>query len=484
MLFRAPRSVVARTAGILAAMLLFPLPTMVTHAPVGAATLPTISVNDVSITEGTGSTKTLTFTVTQSARAKSRVSFTTVRDTAKAPADFLMKTGSVRFAGNKLTKTVSVTIVGDAFDEPEETFFLELTGATGATIEDGEGLGTIQDDDLPPVVQVPPTLSVPEGQSGDTTVATIDVTLSAPSGQPVLVDWATADGTGAVAGSDYESGSATLEFAPGETDKAILIDVIGDLADEADETFTTTISSPQNANLGNATETVTIVDNDPFPTGVPIFDVADVQMREGASGTSNLSFAVTRSDDTASAVTVHYAVSNGTAITPSDYAVVPATGTLSFAASQTNMTVDVTVLGDRLLEHDETLYLTLTNPSSGAIDDGQGSGTITNDDTKTTVVVKVRAAKHAVAVRGLVTPSRPGKHTVVRLYRKGSGGWVRVATRRPLLRGKTDTNGDGFTDSRFRSTLDRAKRGRCRIVATYPGDTNFLRSQAVKRFRC
>ena len=96
---------------------------MVRHAPAGAATLPTVSVNDVSITEGTGSTKTLTFTVTQSARGKSRASFTTVRDTAKAPADFLMKTGSVRFAGNKLTKTVSVTIMGDAFDEPDETFF-------------------------------------------------------------------------------------------------------------------------------------------------------------------------------------------------------------------------------------------------------------------------------------------------------------------------------------------------------------------------
>ena len=142
------------------------------------------------------------------------------------------------------------------------------------------------------------------------------------------------------------------------------------------------------------------------------------------------------------------------------------------------------MLGDRVLEHNEVLYLSLTNPSSGAVDDGQGIGTIVNDDTKTTVVVKVRAAKHTVAVRGLVTPSRPGKQAVVRLSRKGSGGWVRIATRRTLLRGKTDTNGDGFTDSRYRSTLTRAKRGRCRIVATYPGDTNFARSQTVKPFRC
>ncbi len=483
-MIRSSRSVMARCAAILAAVLLFPLPTMVSPSPVGAATLPTVSVNDVSITEGSGSSKTLAFTITQSARGKSRVSFTTVRDVAKAPADFLVKTGSVRFAGSKLTKTVSVTIVGDALDEPDETFFLELTGATGAIIDDGTGVGTIEDNDLPPVVQVPSTLSVPEGQNGDTTVATIDVSLSEPSGQQVMVDWVTADGTGAVVGSDYGAGSGTLQFAPGETDKAILISVIGDLLAETDETFTVTISSPQNADLGNATQTVTIVDNDPLPTGVPVFDVLDVQTREGASGITNLSFTVTRSDDTANAVTVHYAVSNGTGFTPSDYTVVSATGTLSFAASQINMTVDVTVLGDRLLEQDETLYLTLTDPSSGAIDDGQGSGTIVNDDTQTSVVVKVRPAKHAVVVRGLVSPSRPGKHAVVRLYRRGSGRWVRVATRRTLLNGNTDINGDGFTDSRYRSSLARAKRGQCRIIATYPGDANFARSRKVKIFRC
>ena len=209
-----------------------------------------------------------------------------------------------------------------------------------------------------------------------------------------------------------------------------------------------------------------------------------MQRKEGESGTSNLSFTVTRSDDTASAVTVHYAVSNGTAITPSDYTVVPATGTLSFAASQDSITVDVTVLGDRLLEHDELLYLTLTNPSSGAIDDGQGIGTIRQRRHEDDRGRRGACGEAPVAVRGLVTPSRPGKQAVVRLYRKGGGGWVRVASRRTLLRGKTDTNGDGFTDSRYRSTLARTKHGRCRIVATYPGDTRFARSKTVKLFRC
>ncbi len=195
-----------RTAGLLAAVLLFPVPTMFMHAQVAAAALPTVSVNDVSVAEGTGSTKTLTFTLTQSARGKSKVSFATTRDTAKVPADFLIRTGSVRFAGKKLTKTVSVTIVGDTLDESDETFFLVLTGATGATIDDGQGIGTILDDDLPPDVQVPASLSVPEAQTGDTTIATIDVTLSTPSGREVSVDWASADGTGTEADNDFAGG--------------------------------------------------------------------------------------------------------------------------------------------------------------------------------------------------------------------------------------------------------------------------------------
>jgi len=475
---------VARAVTLFATALMFPFTPMVSRAPAGAAALPTVSVTSVSITEGTGGTKTLNFTVKQSAPGKSRVFFTTKNDTATAPADYLARTGSVRFAGHKLMRTISVTINGDVLDEPDETFFVELTKATGATIDDGEGVGTILDDDAPPTVQVPATLSVPEGQTGDTTFASIDVTLSAASGQEVDVDWSTADGTATEAGNDYTGRSGTILFAPGETSSTVVIPVLGDVASEADETFTVTLASPGHATLGNATDTVTILDNDPLPTSVPIFDVADVSEHEGASGTSTLTFTVTRGDDTASAVTVDYAISDGTASATSDYTVLSATGTLSFAGGQTNKTVDVTVLGDRKLEHNEMLFLTLSNPSAGALNDPQGTGTIVNDDTKTTAVVKVRASRHRVAVRGRVSPARPRKHELVRLYRKRGAKWVRLTTRKPLLRGHSDSNGDGFTDSRYATTVHRAKRGRCKIVASYPGDKRFTGSKATKLFRC
>jgi Calx-beta domain len=477
---RTLRTFVVRSAVLAAVVSLAPVTGTVTHVTAHAATLPSVSVNDVSISEGTGGTKTLNFAITQDAPGKSKVSFKTKNGTATSPADYIAKSGSVRFAGKKLTKTVGVTIVGDALDEPDETFFLELTAATGATIADGEGVATITDDDPPPALQFPSTLSVPEGQIGDTSLAAIDVTLSAPSGNEISADWTTND-VSATAGSDYTADTGTIDFAPGETEHVILIEIIGDDTAEGDETFTVTFSNETNATLPNATETVTIVDNDPPPPG-PLFSVNDVKKREGASGTTTLTFTVSRTDTT-NPVTVDFAVQDGTALAPGDYTA-PAPGTLSFATGVATATVDVAVVGDRVLEHDESFLLTLDNPSDGGLLDGQGTGTIVNDDTRTTVSVKVLAAKHRVSVRGRLSPARPRKHMVVKLFRKHNGKWVRLALKRPTLKGSTDLNGDGFTDSRYVTAFGRPKRGSCKVVAAYPGDPKFSGSQASKLFRC
>ena len=87
------------------------------------------------------------------------------------------------------------------------------------------------------------------------------------------MDWATADASATVADSDYVAGAGQLDFAPGETSKMVLIEVIGDVATEGDETFDVVLSSPVNATLGNATDVVTIVDNDPIPPGSAVLDV-------------------------------------------------------------------------------------------------------------------------------------------------------------------------------------------------------------------
>ena len=97
----------------------------VATAPVRGA-LPSISIDDVTMTEGDDGTDSLTFTITSSARGKATVSFATVAGSAKSPADFIAREGKVRFAGRKLERKVSITVNGDLLDEADETFAVVL----------------------------------------------------------------------------------------------------------------------------------------------------------------------------------------------------------------------------------------------------------------------------------------------------------------------------------------------------------------------
>ena len=87
---------------------------------------------------------------------------------------------------------------------------------------------------------------------------------------------------------------------------------------------------------------------------------------------------VSLSAASAQTVTVGYATADGTATAPADYS--PASGTLTFSPGQTSKTIQVRVYGDRTAEADETFFVNLSNASGATIGDGQGVGTILNDD--------------------------------------------------------------------------------------------------------
>jgi hypothetical protein len=111
-----------------------------------------ISINDVTITEGNSGTKVATFTVSHTGSAAFSVNYATANSTATAGSDYVAASGTLNFAAGTSTQTVSVTINGDTIYEPNETFFVNLTGATnGGTITKGAGLGTIANDDTAPV---------------------------------------------------------------------------------------------------------------------------------------------------------------------------------------------------------------------------------------------------------------------------------------------------------------------------------------------
>ncbi|MCA1656792.1 MAG: hypothetical protein LC713_03630, partial [Actinobacteria bacterium] len=189
----------------------------------GAAT---VSVSDASVVEGSTGVTEARFTVSRSGSVAGAVSvgYGTADDSATAPGDYDTKSGTVSFARGETSKEVIVEVKGDSLDEPDERFFVNLSSPQDATIADGQGAGTIIDDDDPPPPPATPTasiddVSVTEGNSG-TTAATFTVSLSAPSGKPVALDFATADDS-ALAPGDYQPTAGTLSFATGETSKTV-----------------------------------------------------------------------------------------------------------------------------------------------------------------------------------------------------------------------------------------------------------------------
>ena len=109
------------------------------------------------------------------------------------------------------------------------------------------------------------------------------------------------------------------------------------------------------------------------PPAIAISD-ATVQEAEGAV----LVFTATLSHASSRTVTVDYATSDGTAVAGSDYTA--ASGALTFNAGDTSQTVQVTVLTDSEDESQETLTLTLSNPSQATLDDATGAGAIENGE--------------------------------------------------------------------------------------------------------
>ena len=109
-----------------------------------------VSINNVTISEGDSGTKVATFTVTRSGgTAAFDVNFATSNGTATvADSDYVAASNTLHFGANQNTQTISVTINGDTKVEANETFNVGLSNATnGATISDSQGVGTITNDD-------------------------------------------------------------------------------------------------------------------------------------------------------------------------------------------------------------------------------------------------------------------------------------------------------------------------------------------------
>jgi len=208
--------------------------------------LPTVSITNSSSAEGDTSGNTLTFTLTLSSISEQpiTVDFTTLDGTAQAWLDYLENSGSVTFEPGETLKTITIDVISDIYDEPDGQFFVVLAHPVNVTLDNATGIGTIVDDDCAPSIDIDDSSTV-EGE-----VATFTITLSAPSGKAIEVDFATSDGT-ATAGNDYEVTTLRIIFDPWQTSRTISIDSLEDYLYESPEDFQVILSNPLNATIGD-----------------------------------------------------------------------------------------------------------------------------------------------------------------------------------------------------------------------------------------
>lgn len=304
------------------------------------------------------------------------VDVSTSDGTATALQDYTPNSVTVSWAaGDGAPKTFTVDILDDGLLEGDETVILSLSNPVGARLG-GQATATltILDNDAPGNLE----FSAAAYQVAETLPSvTITVNRAGGIGGLVGVDYVASGGT-ATPGADYTPVAGTLTWPGGDaTPQTFTIPISDDLVPEGDETVDLTLSNPTGgASLGTPSAAVlTILDDE--AGGSLQFGAAGYTV--GAYGVS-ITIDVTRSGSVAGAVSVDYDTSDGTAtLADADY--VQASGTLNWVDMDgAPKTFDVLITDDVLAEPAETINLTLSNPTGGAILGAPSASVITIEE--------------------------------------------------------------------------------------------------------
>ena len=342
-----------------------------------------VAINDVSVAENVAAGEAVfTVTLTGNIQDALTVDFTTNDVTAHAPSDYTAVTNTLTFAGGSLsgaTQSIAIPIIDNNIAESTETYNVNLSNVvcTGsASISDNQGLGTITDDDEVTAINLAGfTNSETDANVSYNFVASMDIVAQ----YPVVISFTTTEGT-AIAGSDFTAQSVVeYTILPGNLSVNIPVEVIGDLVNEPQETFTGTIAivnkNGQQIALGTDTATGTINDNDTAIVSITGFTVNE------SIGTAD--FTITLNRSVQNVISVDFETADRTAIAGSDYTAVSTT-TLNFGAANANtQTVTVLLTNDDIVEPSETITGRLSNLVKNSQDVSLTGGGVSTDATGT-----------------------------------------------------------------------------------------------------
>ena len=219
-----------------------------------------ISIDDVTQNEGNSGNTAYSFTISIDNPSISDVTVTyaTANGTATtADNDYTSITGLATISAGDTSTTIDIQAIGDLQVEADETFVVNLSNPTGATINDAQGTATITNDDLAGFSVTPTTFTLDEGNTG-----IFSIVLTAQPLNDVLIDISSAD-TGAVSPS-----TTGLTFTNANWDSPQIITIKAE--EDADlnnenvilSASINTSSDDQFTSLANQTVNVTVNDDD------------------------------------------------------------------------------------------------------------------------------------------------------------------------------------------------------------------------------
>ena len=337
-----------------------------------AAPTVSIAVSPASVSED-GATN-LTYTVTRStALATPTTVNITTAGTATSGSDYTGGVATVIIPANATTATITINPSVDGAVEPDETVTLTVAAGTGYTVgAPSSATGTILNDDVPAATIAVSPASVAE-DGAPNLIYTVTLNQANPS-SATSINY-TIGGT-ATNGTDYATIASPLVIPAGSTTGTITVNPTADATIETNETVTLTLNAGAGYTVGVPNSATGTILNDDLPN----LAINDVTANEGNAGTTNYTFTVSLSAPAGpGGVTFDIATANGTSTGGVDYVTNALTGQTIPTGSST-YTFTVQVNGDVLNEPSETFFVNITNVVNAVVVDGQGVGTIVNDD--------------------------------------------------------------------------------------------------------
>ena len=317
------------------------------------------STSTFRVSEG-GVSAVITVSRTGAAGDTMTVEYETGDGTAAAGSDYTSVSGILTFGPGVASQVFNVPITDDTVYEKSEYTKLALSNVTGNAVLGSRKTAnlSILDDDSPPAKIQFASSSYRASESS--LAAIINLTRIGSVEDEVTIDYTTADGT-AEDPADYTQDSDTVTFASGERNKSFTVDLQDDADYEGSETVKLRLSNPTgNAVLGTQKLAVlTILDNDSPPAKFQ-FSASYYRVYENRDAT----ITVTRTGTISAAMDVEYSTSDVTADEGSDYTA--ASGTLSFGVGERRKTFTIDIDDDAVDERNETLKITLSDPTGNS----------------------------------------------------------------------------------------------------------------------